>query len=180
MDKKKKRNNSANVLLVIGLFVVALFVFSNNGVFSGRVARTLNPQATGSYFTYGAPQIDSDNLVTSPESGGGVQSSIFLNCQCPRPEELDYQTAQHSADCCLERKCTGQYPYCGTCLYYCYDQPTNCPGSSHPDHTINGPCKASLAFCGNGVLEGIEECDPPGSHCPNGMLCGPSCYCLSP
>jgi hypothetical protein len=43
-------------------------------------------------------------------------------------------------------------------------------------------CVPSVALppsgsCGNGIVDGIEACDPPGSTCPNGRLCTADCAC---
>ncbi len=51
----------------------------------------------------------------------------------------------------------------------------DCPGS------INGDtCQSCLCVpptCGNSLREGLEDCDPPGSVCPNGLKCSLNCQC---
>ncbi|MFI5365253.1 MAG: DUF1566 domain-containing protein [Candidatus Binatia bacterium] len=42
----------------------------------------------------------------------------------------------------------------------------------------SGAC--AMPVCGNGVREGIEQCDPPGATCPAGEVCTKSCYCVAP
>src|SRR6185295_12444041 len=45
------------------------------------------------------------------------------------------------------------------------------------------PGPTSTPSCGNGMIEAGENCDPPGSQCPNaatGILCSGTCQCACP
>ncbi|MFH1830872.1 MAG: hypothetical protein ABH871_08885 [Pseudomonadota bacterium] len=53
-------------------------------------------------------------------------------------------------------------------------------GGCPPFTTCNPTCTACVPTppkCGNGALDGNEECDPPGKLCPAGQYCTGTCLC---
>ncbi|MCB0332526.1 MAG: pilus assembly protein [Bdellovibrionales bacterium] len=47
-------------------------------------------------------------------------------------------------------------------------------------HGLTGRCvDCQCVWCGDGELNGIDECEPPGSTCSNGGQCTETCKCIS-
>src|SRR5512139_2884239 len=75
----------------------------------------------------------------------------------------------------------------GLCNAYCEAQDCDvhprpsCPVLRRNFEKITGspvfPCDSR---CGNGVIDRGEDCDPPGSPCPDGELCADDCTCAGP
>lgn len=73
----------------------------------------------------------------------------------------------------------------GLCNAYCEAQDCDvhprpsCPVLRRNFAKITGsavfPC--DIGMCGDGVIQPGEDCDPPGSDCPDGRLCNRDCTC---
>jgi len=49
--------------------------------------------------------------------------------------------------------------------------------ATNPPTDTPTPTPTHTPACGNGIIEGSEQCDPPGSACGAGAVCQPDCTC---
>ena len=147
-----KRGEIDNKILFVLVLVVAVILLSNNGMFTGKVIRTFNPQATGSEMR-GIPNVYSTSLrstslrsygslVTNPvDSGSGLYSNV--------------QTCEISLDC-GPRQCLGD----------CWLVGWTCQSIPHTDPSTVG----YDGICVNTVI----NCCANGGHCQrNGCVYPP-------
>lgn len=165
MDKEKKRNNSGNVLLVIGLVAVALFVFSNNGIFTGRAARGSGGPSSN-ILSARERQGDTGVGIVSrqPTSLGGNQYiTSGPYCGCPK----GWKTW---AGCSTVVLPSGTMECDGMCVRY-----IQIPGGGVSREKIGCSLNGEGAKCGNGFLEWPETCEED-DDCIGYQYCH-LCYC---
>jgi hypothetical protein len=78
--------------------------------------------------------------------------------------------------------CGGPCNACGTCgqktCYKCSG--TSCVSDITGTHTVSNCSNTCIAFCGNGVLDAGEDCDPPAVRSNTNCAGSPGAYCMMP
>jgi len=96
--------------------------------------------------------------------GNGIQDSgeeCDPNAPAPNCPSGSFCRADCRCDCVCDVSCELPSGTVGICR----------------DFDANGLCECDPVGCGNELVDPDEECDPPGSLCPNGLYCLTNCTC---